>query len=135
MQRRNNSNAVNNEEYQGIRIQISKEKKIKQHLVENPVFCSDEGFFETNKNTINQLDNVQVPDDDTKTLTRQNRLYNHNTNSNTSLQLLKDKESIEFIANSEDPSNNLLFYNFNAYNAGNNMKNMPKDRMNVDKIN
>ena len=35
---------------------------------------------------------------------------------------MKDTESIEYIANSEDPSNNLLFYNFNAYNPGNNLQ-------------
>ena len=81
------------------------------------------------------MDKQEGPEED-QTLTRQTRLQNHNTNSNTSLQLLKDKESIEFIANSEDPSNNLLFYNFNAYNAGgNNVKNIPKERINNQKMN
>jgi len=45
---------------------------------------------------------------------------------------LKDTESIEYVANSEDPSNNLLFYNFNAYNVGNKIK--TKTRAEVNKV-
>lgn len=91
---------VDAEKYQGFRIQISKEKSITKHLVENPIFYSDEEApllhaFESTGNFGAE---------------NKKKIDMHNLN-------YVNAQAIDSVAGTRESNTNLLFYNFNDFNA------------------